>query len=315
MKLHGCRIDEVSLVDRPANLTPFHVLKGNGGMEVRTYFPFEEVAFSKSASGADFCRVSGLVYTVNKMDSQGDYIAEIPEIQRCADTWKEGGEVLGLLHRLKLTKEQAKPVVSTVTGGSWMMSVDVYDPELISYVRAGKLTGFSMGGVAAADKPRGGHPTKSADRAQLMEARIAERVAYDVAQLKEEFPMLKSDESPEMQAVAMLTAARDALAAVQAIPDGVPAHLQAKADELRLAQIEQKVMQELRDMAAQQAAVERAARQEEENMRMLWQVDPQGAAALVEQERLQAEYAAEARSQRQYDDSRARAREQRLHGD
>lgn len=101
--------------------------------------------------------VLGIVLEPETVDSQGDvYSAE--EIANAAHGWMEHYQTMGLMH------EEAAPGVlpvesylcpvdceiggQPVKAGTWLLCVHVIDDAIWAKVKAGELTGFSIGGYA-----------------------------------------------------------------------------------------------------------------------------------------------------------------------
>jgi len=105
--------------------------------------------------------VTGIVLEPDEVDSQNDTISS-EEIRRAAHNYLASYNRetrLGLQHKvfdkigLELVESWIAPVDlqlggESVKAGSWVMSVHVLDDGLWEAVKAGKFTGFSIGGVA-----------------------------------------------------------------------------------------------------------------------------------------------------------------------
>lgn len=124
----------------------------------------------KFASGRDLPRVivkakaeeerivMGVVLEPDEVDAQGDTISK-EEIRNAAHRFMEEFQVSGVQHkefaggRLKILESWIAPVAMKLEGqdvkeGSWMMTKRVIDDELWKGAKAGKFTGFSIGGSA-----------------------------------------------------------------------------------------------------------------------------------------------------------------------
>lgn len=114
-------------------------------------------ALNPDAQG-DLRLVTGIVLEPDVVDSQGDtYSAD--EIRKTAHLWMLEFQNIGLQHA-KMVNDAASPVESwiapvdteiggqAVKAGTWLLTVKVFDDSLWSAVKAGKLTGFSIGGFA-----------------------------------------------------------------------------------------------------------------------------------------------------------------------
>jgi len=102
--------------------------------------------------------VLGIVLEPDVVDTQKDtYSAE--EIRSTAHKWMEDYRAIGLMHRGDVSTS-VRPVESyiapvdfelggqTVKAGTWLLAVHVIDHALWEAVKAGELTGFSIGGSA-----------------------------------------------------------------------------------------------------------------------------------------------------------------------
>ena len=102
--------------------------------------------------------VGGIVYELNKVDSQGDYISDPADIWRAMETFAMQGMEIRFMHGdrpvLAQVVEQFQAEVDTVKGGdiipsgAWYLCVKVEDDKLWSAIKAGEITGFSMAGIA-----------------------------------------------------------------------------------------------------------------------------------------------------------------------
>lgn len=106
--------------------------------------------------------VGGIVYEPDTVDAQGDS-ASSTEIEKAAHNFLQDSRTLGLMHkeeagpRAKIVESYVAPCNmkmenQTIKKGTWMMVVKVHDNALWDQVKAGKITGFSMGGRAREEK-------------------------------------------------------------------------------------------------------------------------------------------------------------------
>ena len=102
--------------------------------------------------------VVGVVLEPDEVDAQGDTISK-EEIRNAAHRFMEEFQVSGVQHkefaggRLKILESWIAPVSFEMEGqavkeGSWLMTKRVVDDELWKAAKAGKFTGFSIGGSA-----------------------------------------------------------------------------------------------------------------------------------------------------------------------
>lgn len=99
--------------------------------------------------------VYGIVLEPDTVDSQGD-VVPADEIERAAHNFMQRSRLIGLQHK---RAAPAVPVESyivqsdheiggeRVRKGTWVMVVKVLDEELWKQVKAGEITGFSIGGT------------------------------------------------------------------------------------------------------------------------------------------------------------------------
>ena len=102
--------------------------------------------------------VLGIVLEPETVDSQGD-IYSADEVARAAHGWMENFQNCGFMHKT-LVNENVKPVESyiaptdfelggqTIKAGTWLLCVHVLNDAIWKQIKAGELTGFSIGGVA-----------------------------------------------------------------------------------------------------------------------------------------------------------------------
>jgi len=104
--------------------------------------------------------VYGVVLEPDVVDGQGDIISA-DEIEQAANWWMENSQTVGSRHReradARVVQSFIAPVDFMLQGGrvkkgSWVMAVKVYDPSLWEAVKAGDITGFSIGGYGIREK-------------------------------------------------------------------------------------------------------------------------------------------------------------------
>lgn len=111
-----------------------------------------------NSAGTEQRFVLGVVLEPDVVDSQNDtYSAE--EVEKTAHEWMEKYLKTGLMHQGDVS-EKVRPVESyiaqvdqeiggqPVKKGSWLLGVHILDNDLWTAVKAGDLTGFSIGGSA-----------------------------------------------------------------------------------------------------------------------------------------------------------------------
>jgi DNA adenine methylase len=117
-----------------------------------------ETRFLKAEARGDERYVLGIVLEPETVDAQAD-IYSADEIRKAAHRFLEEFGGLGLMHKLRVN-DKVKVVESylapvdlpigelIVKQGTWMLGVHVLDDALWSAIKAGQLTGFSIGGTA-----------------------------------------------------------------------------------------------------------------------------------------------------------------------
>jgi SAM-dependent methyltransferase len=99
--------------------------------------------------------ITGVVMEPDVEDLHGDYISA-PEIEAAAHKFLVRSRVVGLQHKKKGPIEVIESYIAPkamqigtghVRAGSWIMSVKVRDADVWAAVKAGKYTGFSIGGT------------------------------------------------------------------------------------------------------------------------------------------------------------------------
>jgi Putative phage serine protease XkdF len=103
--------------------------------------------------------VYGIVLEPEVVDSQGD-IYDAGEIERACHLYLENFQTVGHMHQTMLSGESAKIVESYIAPcdfsmggqavklGTWVMAIHILSPDLWAQIKAGELTGFSIGGWA-----------------------------------------------------------------------------------------------------------------------------------------------------------------------
>ncbi len=177
--IKDAQIQFVSLVDKAANKKTFLITKAaDGGGE---FSSFGKIIKTDN----DNHYVTGVVYEPLTEDSQGDFMTE-EEIQKAAVWFMKNGSGVDLQHDFKKF-ENAAVVESMVTKsdcvigsekikkGTWLMTVEITDPDVWSAIEKGDITGFSMGG-------KGTYSEKDIplDEPLGLLKRLAKRFGFDV---------------------------------------------------------------------------------------------------------------------------------------
>lgn len=148
--ISDAQIQFVSLVDKAANKKQFLIAKSDDGKAV--FSAYGKIV--KTDSGSHY--VTGIVYEPMVEDSQGDYMTE-EEIRKAAHWFAKNGSGIDIQHNFEKLKN-AEVVESWIAKsdfeignekikkGTWLMTVEITDPDVWSAVEKGEITGFSMGG-------------------------------------------------------------------------------------------------------------------------------------------------------------------------
>lgn len=150
-EITNANISFVSLVNKAANKKQFLITKAEEGKAAfRTYGKI-----LKTDTEAHY--VTGIVYEPMVEDTQGNYMTEA-EIIKAAYSYAKNGMNADLQHNF-VAMEGAAVVESYVAKcdevingqevrkGTWIMTMEITDPEIFASIQKGDITGFSMGGV------------------------------------------------------------------------------------------------------------------------------------------------------------------------
>ena len=145
------KISFVSLVDKAANKKQFLITKAEHGSA--SFASYGRIL----NADADSHYITGIVYEPLTEDAHGNYMTE-QEITKAAYWFAKNGNQVDVQHSFE-PLEKAAVVESYVAPcdmsvgeqaikkGTWMMTVEVDDPDIFEKVQKGEITGFSMGGV------------------------------------------------------------------------------------------------------------------------------------------------------------------------
>ena len=140
----------VSLVDKAANRKSFLITKAEDG----TASFSANGRIVKTDAGSHY--VTGIVYEPMTEDTQGDFMTE-EEIRKAAHWFAKNGEGIDIQHNFKkfekaevvenwIAKADFEIDKEKIRKGTWLMTVEITDPEVWTSVEKGEITGFSMGG-------------------------------------------------------------------------------------------------------------------------------------------------------------------------
>ncbi|MGN0613034.1 MAG: XkdF-like putative serine protease domain-containing protein [Porcipelethomonas sp.] len=150
--LSDAKIQFVSLVDKAANRRQFLITKAENGT----------ASFSTAGriikTDSENHYVTGIVYEPCAEDTQGDTMTA-EEITKAAYWFAKNGSGVDLQHNFEkfedaavveswIAKSDFEVGGEKVCKGSWLMTVEISDPEVWTAVEKGEITGFSMGGTA-----------------------------------------------------------------------------------------------------------------------------------------------------------------------
>ena len=145
------KISFVSLVDKAANKKTFLITKSD--KDAATFTTYGRIL----KTDAENHFVTGVVYEPMVEDSQGEYMTE-EEITKAAHWFMKNGGDVDLQHCFKKC-EGAEVVESFVAKcdmeiegqeikkGTWVMTMEIADPDVWESIQKGEITGFSMGGA------------------------------------------------------------------------------------------------------------------------------------------------------------------------
>ena len=148
--------------------------------------------------------IGGIVYTNNEIDLQGDS-ASAEEIQKAAHQFLIDSRIVGLMHRASapgchvvesfISPDGMRWGNTTVRKGTWLVVIQVDNPDIWRDVQSGRLGGISMSGSAA-----------RSDDGHLSKIKVAEVSLVDRAANGKKFSFTKSEEddlsAAEVQALA-----------------------------------------------------------------------------------------------------------------
>ena len=150
--LSDAKIQFVSLVDKAANRRQFLITKAENGTASFT------TAGRIIKTDSENHYVTGVVYEPGCEDTQGDYMTA-EEITKAAYWFAKNGSGVDMQHNFEKFENAA--VVESwiakadfdvdgekVSKGTWLMTVEISDPDVWTAVEKGEITGFSMGGTA-----------------------------------------------------------------------------------------------------------------------------------------------------------------------
>lgn len=149
--ISDAQIQFVSLVDKAANNKSFLITKSEDGKA--SFSAYGKIV----KTDTDSHYVTGIVYEPMTEDSQGDYMTE-EEIRKAAHWFAKNGDGIDIQHNFEkfekaevvenwIAKADFEIGKEKVKKGTWLMTVEITDPDVWAAVEKGEITGFSMGGT------------------------------------------------------------------------------------------------------------------------------------------------------------------------
>lgn len=149
--ISDAQIQFVSLVDKAANKKSFLITKAEDGKA--SFSAYGKIV----KTDTDSYYVTGIVYEPMTEDSQGDYMTE-EEIRKAAHWFAKNGDGIDIQHNFEkfekaevvenwIAKADFEIGKEKIKKGTWLMTVEITDPDVWAAVEKGEITGFSMGGT------------------------------------------------------------------------------------------------------------------------------------------------------------------------
>lgn len=149
--ISDAQIQFVSLVDKAANKKSFLITKSEDGKA--SFSAYGKIV----KTDTDSHYVTGIVYEPMTEDSQGDYMTE-EEIRKAAHWFAKNGDGIDIQHNFEkfekaevvenwIAKADFEIGKEKIKKGTWLMTVEITDPDVWAAVEKGEITGFSMSGT------------------------------------------------------------------------------------------------------------------------------------------------------------------------
>lgn len=149
--ISDAQIQFVSLVDKAANKKSFLITKAEDGKA--SFSAYGKIV----KTDTDSHYVTGIVYEPMTEDSQGDYMTE-EEIRKAAHWFAKNGDGIDIQHNFEkfekaevvenwIAKADFEIGKEKIKKGTWLMTVEITDPDVWAAVEKGEITGFSMSGT------------------------------------------------------------------------------------------------------------------------------------------------------------------------
>lgn len=151
IEIKDARIQFISLVDKAANQKTFLITKQEDGAAQFTTIG----RILKVDKESHY--VTGVVYEPMTADAHDNFMTEA-EIEKAAHWFLKNGDKVDIQHSFEeanglyvvessVTKSDCTVEEQEVKKGTWLMTVEVADPDVWSAIEKGEISGFSMGGV------------------------------------------------------------------------------------------------------------------------------------------------------------------------
>lgn len=101
--------------------------------------------------------VGGVVYAVNELDSDNEYVESAEEIYNAMESWMLKGHIMKFMHKGKpqevfpievfQAEEDTMKGGDVIPAGAWYVTAKVLNTDLWEGCKSGEITGFSMAGT------------------------------------------------------------------------------------------------------------------------------------------------------------------------
>ncbi len=150
-EIKNARIEFVSLVDRAANKKRFLITKSAD--DTADFLLTGKIL----KADRDTHHITGIVYEPMTEDAHGDFMTA-DEIAKAAYWFAKNGDKVDRQHNFKslpgvsvvenwVAKSDTEIDGQKIRKGTWLITVEVDDPQIWDGICKGEITGFSMGGV------------------------------------------------------------------------------------------------------------------------------------------------------------------------
>ena len=184
--ISDAQIQFVSLVDKAANKKSFLIAKAEDGKA--SFSAYGKIV----KTDTDSHYVTGIVYEPMTEDSQGDYMTE-EEIRKAAHWFAKNGDGIDIQHNFEkfekaevvenwIAKADFEIGKEKVKKGTWLMTVEITDPDVWAAVEKGKITGFSMGGTGIYSEVDADPDSLSKSEGKSLFKKLAKMFGFEVVE-------------------------------------------------------------------------------------------------------------------------------------